>query len=68
MELAVNESRQICRFSRHFRQKNAKEKERSSRMEFRSLELYSLLVVGYGCLANANNLEFGSLAALLASS
>ena len=37
-------------------------------MEFRSLELYSLLVVGYGCLANADDLELGSLAALLASS
>lgn len=68
MELAVNESRQICRFSRHFRQKNAKEKERSSRMEFRSLELYLLLVVGYSCLANADDLKLGSLAALLASS
>ena len=48
--------------------RKGKRKERSSWMEFRSLELSSLLVVDYGCLANADNLELGCLAALLASS
>ena len=48
--------------------RKGKRKERSSWMEFRSLELSSLLVVGYGCLANADNLELGCLAILLASS
>ena len=48
--------------------RKGKRKERNSWMEFRSLELSSLLVVDYGCLANADNLELGCLAALLASS